>query len=171
MLRASPFPTQASGVQVLSHLLLVLHGHLLRRHLNAPMVRAIVAQHQIFQHRHVLQRVLDGEVAVHALFQRTIEPFDDAGFGITAGRKVINVFAFHQGLKGLVVEFLPVVRLQTTRCSSLSQDLLEGCRHGLAGLGLDRFHPRVLGQHVHHRQQVPVAGCERRSCPFLYSTS
>ena len=109
-----------------------------------------------------------------------IEPFDDAGFGITAGRKVNNVFALHQGLKGLVVEFLPVVRLQSTRRPPVaaSQDLLEGRRHVLAGLGLDGFHPRVLGQHVYHRQQVAIPpigfgdvnDLDQVCCPLLVDT-
>ena len=110
--------------------------------------------HQRLQHRQELQRVLDGEIPVHALLQRAIEPFDDAGLGITAGRKMTNVVPFHQGLKSLVVKFFAVVRLQFPRHASVSafQDLFEGCGDRDPRLGLDRFHPPVLGQHVHHRQ-------------------
>ena len=146
------------GVQRPPHLRFVVHTHFLGRHLDAAMVRTIVSRHQVFQDGQITQGVLHGEITVQSFLQRTIESFHHAGLGVASGRKMTNVFPFHQVLKSLIVKFFTVVHLQFHRLVStaLFQNLFEGSRHVLPRLGLDRFHPHVLGQHVHHRQQIPV---------------
>jgi len=87
------------------------------------------------------QRVLHREITIHFFLSRAVELFDHTGFGISTGGKMTNVFSFHQGLKGLVVQFFPVFRLQFPRFPSIIpfQNLLERCRHVFSSLGLDGF--------------------------------
>ena len=122
------------------------------------MVRSIVPQDQLFQHRQILQRILDGEITVQPFLQRTIESFHHAGLGVAAGGKMIYALSCHQGLKRLVVKFFAVVRLQFGRSTSVAtfQNFLESRRHVFPRLGFDGFHSRVLGQHVHHRQEISI---------------
>ena len=115
------------------------------------MVRTIVPLHQILQDRYEIQGVLHRKVPVQTLFQGSIEPFHDTGFSISAGRKMMNTFPFHQRLERLVVKLLPIIRLKIDRFSPLFQDLLKRSRHGLSRLVLHGLHPGMFGEHVYYR--------------------
>ena len=121
------------------------------------MVRTIVPLHQILQDGYKVQRVLHREVTIQTLFQGTVEPFHHTGFAITAGRKMMNVFSFHQILKRLIVKLLPVIRLKVDRFPSpCLQNLVEGFRHSFTRLVLHGLNSGVLGKNIHHRQQVSI---------------
>lgn len=49
------------GVQVVVHFFLATLIHFLGSHLDAAMIRSVVAQQQVLQHRQDSQRALDGE--------------------------------------------------------------------------------------------------------------
>ena len=144
------------------------------------MVRPIVPFHQILQDGYKVQGVLHGKVSVQALFQGPIESFYDTGFGVTAGRKMMNAFMFHQGLKGFIVKFLPIIRLKIDRFSSSTpfQDLFESIRYGLSRLVLHGLNPGLLRKNIHHSQEITIPSIvlgnadhfNQIRCPLLINT-
>ena len=68
----------------------------------------------------------------------------------------MNLATRHQGLKRAVVKLFAGIRLQShgVASSGAFQDAVERRGHCHARLALQRFHPRDLGQHIHHRQQI-----------------
>ena len=118
------------------------------------MIRSIVTQDQILQHGHEGQRILDGKTAIQSLFQGAIESLHDAGFGVSTGREMMDIFLFNQSLEVLVVKFFAIIRLKVLRLATLTsfQNLLKGDGHVMSSLGLDGFYPGILGKRVDHCQ-------------------
>ena len=81
---------------------------------------------------------------------------------------MMNAFLLHQILKRLVVEFLPVVRLEIDGFSTAFQDLGHGFRHRFTRLALQGLDPGVLGKHVHHRQEITIPSIVLGDIDHLY---
>ena len=45
------------------------------------------------------------EIAIHSFLKSTIKSFYYTSFGIPFGRKVYNIFVFHQSLEGVVIRY------------------------------------------------------------------
>ena len=138
------------------HLQFVVGRHVLWRPPNAPMPAGVVPLHHLGEHVHEGQGVSGGQIAIQAFFQGAVEPFDHRGFGIPVGGKVVNGVFFQDLLKRAIVKFFALIRLQLTGTTwmRLFQEAFPSLGQGTAGLVFERFDPRVLGQHVKHRQQI-----------------
>ena len=70
-----------------------------------------------------------------------------------------NVVFFQDLLKRAIVKVFALIRLQLTRTMRMSpfQEAFPSLGQGTADFVFERFDPRVLGQHVQHRQQIPRA--------------
>jgi len=90
---------------------------------------------------------------VQSLFQGTVEPFHHTGFRVTAGRKMMNAFLFHQLLKRLLLKFFSVICLKIDGFSTSFQDLSHRIGHRFACLGLHGLNPGMFRKHVRHRQE------------------
>ena len=141
------------------HLQFVVGRDVLGRPPDAAMPAGVVPLHHLGEHVHELQGVGGGQIAIQAFFEGAVEPFDDRGFGIPVGGKVVNSVFFQDLLKRAIVKFFALIRLQLTRTTRMRpfQEAFPRLGQGPAGLVFERFHPRVLGQHVQHRQQIPRA--------------
>ena len=117
---------------------------------DAPMPAGVVPLHHLGEHVHKGQGVGGGQIAIQAFFQGAVEPFDDRGFGIPVGGKVVNGVFFQDLLKRAIVKFFALICLQLTRTTRMRpcQEAFPSLGQGTASLVFERFHPRVLGQHV-----------------------
>ena len=83
---------------------------------NAAMPAGVVPLHHLGEHVHELQGVGSGQITIQAFFEGAVEPFDDRGFGIPEGGKVVNGMFFQGLLKRAIVKFFALIRLtRTTR--------------------------------------------------------
>ena len=66
---------------------------------DAAMPAGVVPLHHLGEHVHELQGVGGGQITIQAFFEGAVEPFDDRGFGIPVGGKVVNGVFFQDLLK------------------------------------------------------------------------
>ena len=58
------------------------------------MIGAIVLIDKLVQYVYIFEFIGSCEIAIQFRFKGSIKSFDDTGFGISMGRKVMNVFLF-----------------------------------------------------------------------------
>ena len=97
------------------------------------------------------------KVAVQARFQGPIETFGDGGFGVPRGGKMMDAFSVQPPLDGGIVKFFALVGVQGLGATPFLQNVLEGPHDFHLHLVLERTHPGIFGQDVHHHQQVTHA--------------
>ena len=143
----------------MQHLQFIVGRDVLGRPPDAAMPAGIVPLHHLGEHVHELQGVGSGQIAIQAFFEGAFDSFNDRGFGIPVGGKVVNGVFFQDLLKWAIVKFFALIRLQLTWTTRMRpfQEAFPWLGQGLADLVFERFHPHVLGQHVQHRQQIPRA--------------
>ena len=121
---------------------------------DAAVVRDVIPGDQMLQHSQIRQGVEGGEIPVEPLLQNPNKPLRHAGLRVPRHGKMVNLFRLAHFLHPAVVKFLAVVRLQSLRVAPLPEDFSQRHRHHLSRLILHWLHPRKLGKHIHHAQQI-----------------
>ena len=146
------------SIQSIPHFSFVFQSDFCRSHSNASMLALVVSFHQGLKDIYEFQSIGCSEITIQTRLERSIESLHHQGFGISTGRKMMNVFFLQECLKRSIVKLLSKICLLLNGFSTaFFQNLSKRFHQSNTCLGFHRLNPSMFGQDVNDHQKISVS--------------